>query len=333
MNHDELYMQRALELALSGRGAVAPNPLVGCVVVHNQCIIGEGWHRQYGGAHAEVHAIASVQKPELLQESTVYVNLEPCAHYGKTPPCSQLLINKRVKRVVVATFDPFIEVAGRGIAQMEAAGIEICTGVLEEEARFINRSFFTFHEKKRPYLILKWAQSADGYLAPAQAGPYWLSSPESKLLVHRWRAEVSAIMVGARTVLADNPALTTRLVKGRNPVRIVLEKTPLDTHGLQLFDQQAPSLRYTYPNELTAALPDILSQLHAALLQSVMVEGGAATLQAFLQSGTFDEIRVFHCPVILGGGLPAPVIPPGARLVKSSASGIDNLKFYLNSSK
>lgn len=323
-------MQRALELAALGMGKVAPNPLVGCVVVHQNRIIGEGYHQQYGGPHAEVHALQSVQETHLLPESTVYVTLEPCDHYGKTPPCSLLLLEKQVKRVVVGTVDPFAAVAGKGIARLQAAGIEVQVGILEQACRWQNRRFFTQVEKKRPYIILKWAQSADGYMAPAQPGPYWLSSPESKQLVHQWRAQEAAILVGAQTVVADNPALTTRLVPGNHPMRVVVHSRKLEKH-FQVFNDEAASLCIAYEaGKLTKSIPDILGQLHDKKLQSVLVEGGAHTLAAFLQSGFFDELRVFTSAAVLGAGLAAPAIPAGALLREHISSGTDQLHCYIS---
>lgn len=322
-------MQRALELAALGAGRVAPNPLVGCVVVHNNRIIGEGYHQQFGSAHAEVNAIHAVQETELLSESTVYVTLEPCDHHGKTPPCSLMLLEKRVKRVVVGTVDPFAAVAGKGIERLRAAGIQVDVGVLEAACRWQNRRFFTQVEKKRPYLILKWAQSADGYMAPAEPGAYWLSSPESKQLVHAWRAEEAAILVGAQTVIADNPALTTRLVPGNHPLRVILHSRPLEGN-FQVFDDAAPHLCLAYEaGQLHKSIPSILAQLHKRNVQSVLIEGGASTLQAFLQSGYFDELRVFTSNRALGAGLAAPAIPAGALLNQQLTSGTDHLHCYL----
>ncbi len=323
-------MQRAFELAALGRGAVAPNPLVGCVIVHNDLIIGEGWHQQYGQAHAEVNAIASVKNPALLAASTLYVTLEPCAHYGKTPPCSLLIIEKGIKKVVVANLDPFPEVAGKGIAMLEAAGCEVITGVLSERGRWLNKRFFTFQEQKRPYIILKWAESADGFMAPAGKGDYWISSPESKRLTHYWRAEESGILVGAGTVLADNPALTTRLVEGPNPHRFVLESSPFLSNDWQVFDASAPTSRLVFtPNSLHIELPMLLHELYTRGIQSLLVEGGQRTLQAFLDAALWDEIRLFKSKTKLKSGLSSPVFK-NAYLNHSEIVGTDELYIYLN---
>jgi len=329
MQHEQ-YMQRAFELAALGRGAVAPNPLVGCVIVHNGLIIGEGWHQKYGQAHAEVNAIDSVKNPALLPEATLYVTLEPCAHYGKTPPCSLLIIEKGIKKVVVANLDPFPQVAGKGIAMLETAGCEVVIGVLAEQGRWLNRRFFTCQEQKRPYVILKWAESADGFMAPSAKGAYWISSPESKLLTHHWRAEESGILVGAGTVLADNPALTTRLVQGPNPHRFVLESEPFLSNDWQVFDASAPTTRLVFtPHALHTALPKLLHELQMQGIQSLLVEGGQHTLQAFLDTDLWDEIRLFKAKSVLKSGLPSPVLNE-AYLNHSQQVGNDKLLFYLN---
>lgn len=325
---DEIFMQRAIELARLGTGFVAPNPRVGCVVVHNSQIIGEGWHRQYGQAHAEVNAIAAVQNKELLPESTVYVTLEPCAHYGKTPPCSLLLVQSRVKRVVIGTLDPFALVAGKGLTQLNEAGIETQVGVLEEACLHLNRRFFTFLAQKRPYIILKWAQSADGFLAPVKKQSYWISSQESRLLTHRWRASEAAILVGGRTVLADDPELTTRLVNGPHPLRLVLTKQPLPDH-FRVFNKQARTEQLFYESgQLNISLPKILTSLFERNVQSILVEGGAATLQAFIEGGWWDEIRLFTAPHELGEGLKSPEVPAHAELIKAELIGGDTLSWF-----
>lgn len=325
---DHIFMQRALELAAKGAGFVAPNPLVGCVIVYAGTIIGEGWHQQYGGQHAEVNAINAVVNRDLLKSSTLYVNLEPCAHYGKTPPCSKLIIEMGIPRVVIGSIDPFAAVAGKGIALLQAAGCKVQTGVLETACRWINRRFFCFQEQNRPYIILKWAQSADGFMAPADERPYWISDLASKLLTHQWRSEESAILVGAGTVLADNPALTTRLVTGPNPHRIVLEESRLSDQQ-RVFDDQAPTLRYSMqPRDWSPQIPALLAFLHVKHLNSVLVEGGYQTLQAFLESGLWDELRVFVAPKYMEAGLAAPILP--TIPFQQRASGADVLTVYLN---
>ncbi|WP_138991017.1 bifunctional diaminohydroxyphosphoribosylaminopyrimidine deaminase/5-amino-6-(5-phosphoribosylamino)uracil reductase RibD [Larkinella sp. C7] len=333
-------MSRALELAKLGRGHVSPNPMVGCVIVHNQRIIGEGWHRQYGGPHAEVNAVRSVADESLLPESTVYVTLEPCSHFGKTPPCADLLIAKGVKKVIVCNDDPNPLVAGKGLAKLRAAGIEVETGLLAERGRELNRRFFTFIEQQRPYLILKWAETADGFMAPADFRPIPISSPLSRQLVHKWRTEEDAIMVGTNTARYDNPQLNVRLWTGRNPVRIVIDKPLQLPSALHLFDGSQPTLVYTVlPAKETVGvtkytqldpqapfLPQLIADLHQQKIQSVIVEGGAALLESFLKMGLWDEVRVFKSLKVMGEGLAAPVAR--GRLVATERIGDDSLMTY-----
>ena len=247
---DDDYMRRCIQLAENGLGAVAPNPMVGAVIVHEGRIIGEGYHRRFGEAHAEVNAIARVARPELLQQSTLYVNLEPCSHYGHTPPCSKLIISKHIPRVVIANVDPNPKVAGRGIRMMREAGIEVITGVLEKEGEWLNRRFFTFQRLHRPYIQLKWAQSADGFLDRLREEnnaipPVQISSELTKLLVHKARTEESAIMVGTNTAIKDNPKLTVRRWSGQNPVRVVVDRLLRIPSHYHVFDQSIPTLVYT----------------------------------------------------------------------------------------
>ena len=240
---DKKYMQVCIDLALKGFPLAFPNPMVGCVIVHNDSIIGQGYHQQCGSHHAEVNAIASVENKELLEQSTLYVSLEPCAHFGKTPPCADLIVKSKIPRVVIGSLDTFSEVNGKGIQRLKETGIEVLTKVLEKECRAINKRFFTFHEKKRPYIILKWAQTSDGYIAPLnQKEPLWISSPESKTLVHLWRSQEQAILVGRKTAELDNPLLTTREVKGKNPIRIVLDRELSLNKDLLIFNDDAPTL-------------------------------------------------------------------------------------------
>jgi diaminohydroxyphosphoribosylaminopyrimidine deaminase/5-amino-6-(5-phosphoribosylamino)uracil reductase len=321
MSPDERFMQRALGLAPLGVGYVSPNPLVGCVLVHENRIIGEGWHQRYGEAHAEVNAVNSVENQALLREATAYVTLEPCSHWGKTPPCADLLIRHGLKRVVVCNDDPNPLVAGQGLAKLRAAGIEVTTGVLADQGRTLNRRFFTAIEQQRPYVILKWAETADGYLAGPNGEPIPISNRLSQQLVHRWRSEEDAILVGTNTALRDNPRLDVRHWTGRNPVRVVLDRRGTLPPALHLFDGTPPTIRYTEagvperPGVTTARLepaadlfPQILKDLHARRIQSVLIEGGTRVLQSLLDSGTWDEIRRFRSPKVLGRGVPAPVL-------------------------
>ncbi|AWM34112.1 bifunctional diaminohydroxyphosphoribosylaminopyrimidine deaminase/5-amino-6-(5-phosphoribosylamino)uracil reductase RibD [Hymenobacter nivis] len=339
---DSLFMRRALDLALRGTGYARPNPLVGCVVTHRGRIIGEGWHERYGGPHAEVNAVASVADPSLLRESRVYVTLEPCAHHGKTPPCADLLIAHGVPEVVVCNDDPFPLVAGRGTAKLRAAGARVETGLLAAEGRWLNRRFFTFHEKQRPYLVLKWAETADGFLA----GPYFqtvaISGPQARLLTHQWRAEEQAVLVGTRTALHDNPHLTVRDWPGPDPLRVILDKNLCLPPTHHVLDGQQPTLFYTYRQRpdtenrayatLTEAddlMPQILADLWQRQVQSVLVEGGPTVLNALLKAGLWDEIRIFRSPRKLGAGVAAPRLGLSG-LQSVEAVGDDQLFRYLN---
>lgn len=334
MNDDTQFMQRALQLAEYGRGQVSPNPMVGCVLVANGKIIGEGWHRQYGGPHAEVNAVHDAiarGHAEGFVSATAYVTLEPCSHHGKTPPCADLLIEKKVSRVVVANVDPNPLVAGRGLAKLKAAGISVESGILAEAAQKLNCRFFTFFEKKRPYIILKWAETADGFIAGAGSEPLQISNALSSQMVHRWRSEEDAILVGRQTALNDDPRLNVRRWSGHNPVRILLDRNLLLPDSLHIFDQSQPTIVYNYlrktdtPDtperynvEPTVAftqiiegpdeLPQILADLHNRKIQSVFVEGGAQILQSFIKAGLWDEIRRCQSQKPIGGGIKAPAV-------------------------
>ena len=338
---DEIFMRRALQLAVLGTGHVSPNPLVGCVIVHQGRIIGEGWHQRYGQAHAEVNAVNSIAPSDapLLSESTVYVTLEPCSHFGKTPPCADLLIAKRVREVVVATTDPNPLVAGKGLAKLREAGIAVHIGLLEAESRWMNRRFFTFIEKQRPYIVLKWAQTADGFVARRDYGSRWISGPLARRLAHRWRGEEAAVMVGTRTALHDNPRLNVRDWPGPDPLRIVIDKNLQLPASLHLFDQTQPTLcynlhrdeaqdmvQYVRCNPDTALLPQILANLHHRKVQSVLVEGGAALLQTFIDAHLWDETRVFTAPQTFGTGIPAPRF--GGRLLEKTTVATDELTVF-----
>jgi diaminohydroxyphosphoribosylaminopyrimidine deaminase / 5-amino-6-(5-phosphoribosylamino)uracil reductase len=332
-----LFMQRALDLAERGKGAVRPNPLVGCVLVHEGKIIGEGYHEQYGGPHAEVNAIASVTDPKLLAAATAYVSLEPCSHYGKTPPCANLLVEKGIKSVVVATLDPNPLVAGKGVKLLEEAGISVQVGLLEQEARWQNRRFFCQQEKHRPYLILKWAQTQDGFIARENFDSKWISCSQSRQLVHQWRAAEQAILVGKNTALHDNPRLNVRDWTGSDPIRVVLDsklELPADLH---LFDQQIPTLCYNLlkSEKLTnlewvqlpqLSLEALMADLHARQIQSVLIEGGSQTIHQFLAAGLWDEARVFTAPIEFERGISAPKLTQTPA--ESHAIGEDQLDIY-----
>lgn len=318
---DEHFIKRTFDLALHGLGSVSPNPLVGCVITHNDTIIGEGWHQKYGGPHAEVNAVASVADRNLLSSATVYVNLEPCSHHGKTPPCADMLIEHGVKKVVVSNVDSNKLVAGKGIQKLRDAGIEVVTGILENEGRNLNRRFFTYMERSRPYIILKWAQTADGFISRSNNDSHRISNELSRKLVHRWRTEEDAFLIGTQTAAADNPQLNVREWTGRNPTRVVFDRSLRLDSSLHLFDGQQPTICYnTIKNEerknLTFVKIDSNDFIHGSVddlysrkIQSVVVEGGTKTLDLFIQSGLWDEARILSSEKTLGDGLKAPVIP------------------------
>ena len=332
-----LFMQRALELAERGKGQVRPNPLVGCVIVHEGKIIGEGYHEQYGGPHAEVNAIASVNDPQLLTEATAYVSLEPCSHWGKTPPCANLLVEKGIKSVVVATLDPNPLVAGKGVQLLRDAGISVTVGLLEQEERWQNRRFFCQQEKHRPYLILKWAQTTDRFVARENFDSKWISGTQSRQLVHQWRAEEQAILVGKNTALHDNPRLNVRDWSGNDPMRVVLDSKLELPANLHLFDQQIPTLCYntlkneTLPNLEWVQLPELslealLADLQRRNIQSLLIEGGSQVLQQFLAADLWDEARVFTSPTTFGRGIAAPTLTQVPA--ETYAVGEDQLDVY-----
>lgn len=326
MNKDHsFYMRRCIELAQKGRGFTAPNPMVGAVIVHQGKVIGEGFHRRAGEPHAEVNAIASVRDESRLRESTLYVNLEPCSHYGKTPPCAELIIRKQIPRVVIGCLDPFAEVSGRGVRMLLKAGVEVITGIMEPEARELNRAFITFQEKGRPYIILKWAQSADGFIDchrdDYSGPPVRLSSPQSRREVHKLRSEVAAILVGTRTALLDNPSLSVRHWSGASPVRLTIDRHLCIPSHYHLLDGTIPTVVFTSrevqnsqnityialdPNRST--LSQVLDYLKEKKLNSLLVEGGSCLLQSFLSEGYWDEARVEVVSRRLNNGVKAPEI-------------------------
>ena len=304
MTIDEKYMARAIQLAKNGRQNAVPNPMVGAVIVLDGKIIGEGYHIRCGEGHAEVNAVASVKDKSLLKDATIYVSLEPCAHFGKTPPCAQLLIDHKLKRVVVGCVDPFAKVQGKGIQMLR---------------------FFTFHQKQRPYITLKWAQSADGFIYNKDADRY-LSNPRTLMLVHKMRAESQAILVGSRTAETDNPRLDVRLWHGKNPTRIVIDRQNRLSRSLSIFDGSTPTIVFTTSETdekisnvefVTLKAEDFLNQmlaeLHKRQIQSLLVEGGRELHQLFIDNSLWDEIRVEESDIVLGGGIEAPAIPSGAK--------------------
>lgn len=340
----EKYLSRCIQLAKNGLGSTYPNPLVGSVIVHNGKIIGEGWHRKAGEPHAEVHAVNSVKDKSLLKESTIYVSLEPCSHFGKTPPCCDLIIAHKIPKVVIGTIDPFSKVAGTGIQRLRENGCEVTVGVLEKECLELNKRFFTFHNKKRPYIILKWAESRDGFIAPLTKdtkAPVWISNEYSRQLVHQWRAEEEAILVGTQTVLDDNPKLDVRDWTGKNPTRIVLDrhgkigsnylvnngktKTVVITEQENLTIGENVSVEMiTFDTQLSQKIVEIVYRLGC---QSIIIEGGRQTLQTFIDDRLWDEARVFVSDTILEKGIPAPQLN---RIGKTTKIKTDQLTIILN---
>lgn len=328
MTKDEKYIRRCIQLARNGMRNAATNPMVGAVIVHNDRIIGEGYHARCGEGHAEVNAIRSVKDESLLQESTIYVSLEPCSHYGKTPPCADLIIRKGIPRVVVGCVDPFSLVSGRGIQKLKDAGIDVKVGVLEAECRQLIKRFVTFNTQQRPYITLKWAESADGFIDinREEGQPVVLSTPITSMYVHKQRAEHHAILVGRRTALLDNPSLTTRNWYGKNPVRLVIDKELTLPTSLKLFDGSAPTWVFTAQDKASTSqvtyfkldfsrsiLPQILQKLYENKLQALLVEGGSQLLQSFIDEGLWDEIYTEHSAKVLENGVKEPVIPAGYK--------------------
>ncbi len=341
MEIHENFMNKCLILAKKGRGKTSPNPMVGCVIVHNNKIIGEGYHEKYGHQHAEVNAINSVKNKNLLKESTLYVNLEPCAHHGKTPPCSDLIINNNIPKVIIGCKDSFIEVSGKGIEKMKRHNINVKVGVLEKECLDLNKRFFTFHDKRRPYIILKWAKSKDNLIAPInQKEKFWMTSNSSKKLVHKWRSYEDAILIGSRTAKVDNPHLTVREIQGENPIRIIINQNlnlPLD---LNIYNNEAKTIIYNAIRndqinlnkfikiDFNNLIKSVLKSLYKQKIQSLIIEGGAHTINTFIQQGIWDEARVFTANKNLKSGLPTPVIKKKPFSIKKIEQDI--IEIYRN---
>jgi diaminohydroxyphosphoribosylaminopyrimidine deaminase/5-amino-6-(5-phosphoribosylamino)uracil reductase len=338
-------MWRCIELAKKGRGSVAPNPMVGAVLVHNDRIIGEGYHQHYGQAHAEVNCIRSVKQEDesLIPQSTLYVSLEPCAHHGKTPPCADLIIEKKVRKVIVGCRDPFKEVDGKGIEKLNQAGIETIVGVLEEDCMKLNRRFFTFHLEHRPYIILKWAQTANGRISNADYSRVLITNAISNRLVHKWRSEESAILVGTNTALYDDPKLTVREWEGTNPIRLVIDMDLSLPKTLNIFDQRIRTIvfnaiKHEEQNNLTyyqvttdvELVHQVVHALYQLKIQSVIVEGGAKLLQSFIDEGVWDEARIItNEELIVRDGIPAPVLDNG-KLIEQENYFSDFIRYYGN---
>jgi diaminohydroxyphosphoribosylaminopyrimidine deaminase / 5-amino-6-(5-phosphoribosylamino)uracil reductase len=339
-------MQRAISLAKLGNGNVAPNPKVGAVIVYNDIIIGEGYHQEYGKAHSEVNAINSVVNKELLGKSTIYVTLEPCSHYGKTPPCANLIVESKIPKVVIGCTDSNPEVAGKGISLLKNAGIDVIEGVLENECVDLNKRFFTFINKKRPYIILKWAQTSDGFIAKENFDSKWISCAESRMWVHKWRTEEHAILVGKNTALYDNPSLTARDWEGKNPIRIVLDFELSLPSNLAIFsDNQAETICFNFHKNTKETgveyvkitktdnyLNEILAELYNRKISSLIIEGGAKTLQTFINAELWDEARIFTAKINFEKGIKAPIL---TNSIKESEMYLSNdlLTIYRNYKK
>lgn len=346
MTIHETYMQRCIELAKAGAGHVAPNPMVGAVLVHENRIIGEGYHQKYGGPHAEVHCVNSVQEADrhLISQSVMYVSLEPCAHFGKTPPCADLIIEKKIPEVVIGVRDPFKQVDGKGVEKLKAAGVKVTLGVLEQDCKTLNKRFITFNTQHRPYIILKWAQTTNGKMAAGAGEERLLISNEfTNRLVHKWRSEEAAILVGTNTALFDDPALTTRLWNGPDPVRLVVDMNLRLPSSLQLFNQQVKTivfnslkqeekenLQYYQVTQDVSLVHQVVHALYQLKIQSVLVEGGAQLLQSFIDEGLWDEIRIItNSELVVPQGLPAPRMQSG-QLLHQETLFSDSLQYFVN---
>ncbi|MBI2729805.1 MAG: bifunctional diaminohydroxyphosphoribosylaminopyrimidine deaminase/5-amino-6-(5-phosphoribosylamino)uracil reductase RibD [Sphingobacteriales bacterium] len=342
-------MHRCIELAKLGAGKVAPNPMVGAVLVQDGKIISEGYHQQYGGPHAEVNAITrlnianggSLPGNEVMTQSTLYVSLEPCAHYGKTPPCVNLIIEKKIPKVVIGCRDPSTEVNGKGIEKLKAAGVEVELGILENECKELNKRFYTFHTQYRPYIILKWTETADSFIGNTDHSRLLISNPYTNRLVHQWRSEEAAILVGTNTALYDNPGLTVRLVEGNNPVRLVVDMDLSLPPQLKLFDKQTKTivfntikqeeeenlLHYQITNDVSV-VHQIANALYKLKLQSVLIEGGAKLLQSFIDAGYWDEARVItNRELKIAEGIAAPQLRYHKKLKEDQLLS-DHIVFY-----
>ena len=329
----ENYIKRCIEIAKNGLGTTAPNPMVGCVIVYNSKIIGEGYTSAYGGNHAEVNAINSVKDKSLLKKSTLYVTLEPCSHFGKTPPCSDLIIKHQIANVVIGTIDTHSKVAGKGIEKLKNVGCNVTVGVLDDECKVHHKRFFTFHNKQRPYIILKWAETKDGFIAPKQKNeqqPVWITNELSRQLVHKWRAEEQAILVGTQTVIADNPSLTVRDWTGENPIRIVIDRNLKLPKDYNVYNSEAETIVISKDNidfnkPIAQQICNVLFQNN---INSVIIEGGAKTLQTFIDENIWDEARVFIGSPEFKEGINAPKL--NGKLIQEQLIAEDQLKIYMN---
>jgi len=337
----EKYMQRCIELAEKGLGNTYTNPVVGAVIVHNNKIIGEGYHKKFGENHAEVNAVNSVKNKSLLKESTIYVSLEPCSHIGKTPACSTMIIENKIPKVVIGTIDTFSKVSGNGVKMLENAGIQVKIGVLEDECRELNKRFFTYHEKNRPYIILKWAQTKDGFIDILRKNKNqhgaWITNELCRNLVHKWRTQEQAIMIGTNTAVLDNPSLNVRNWTGKNPIRICIDKDLKLNHELKIFDQSVRTLIFTEKiaenstniefitiNFKINILPQIMQKLYGLEIQSVIIEGGEILLNSFIAKNLWDEARIFVGNKFFIEGTKAPFF----NLSEAKKQIVDDAELY-----
>jgi len=347
MTLDEKYMHRCLELARLGAGNVAPNPMVGAVFVHEGRIIGEGYHQEYGKAHAEVNCVNSVSNEDkkFVSSSILYVSLEPCSHYGKTPPCTNLIIKEKIPRVVVGCRDPFKEVAGKGIEKLQEAGVEVTVGILEKECKELNKRFLTFHTQHRPYIILKWAQTANGKIGNRDSERLFITNEFTNHLIHKWRSEEMGILVGTNTAFIDNPALTNRLWNGKSPIRLIVDMHLRLPSSLKIFDEQQPTIvfntlkheesetiRYYQVTEDVSIVHQILNACYQNNIQSIIVEGGPRLLQSFINEGMWDEARIITNETLhVENGLPAPELS-NCTFVSNEDIFNDHIDYYYNKS-
>jgi diaminohydroxyphosphoribosylaminopyrimidine deaminase/5-amino-6-(5-phosphoribosylamino)uracil reductase len=351
VNIHEKYIKRCIELAKNGLGTTFPNPLVGAVLVHDNKVIGEGWHQRAGDPHAEVIALKGIEDRHILSRATLYVNLEPCSHYGKTPPCTDLIIKKGISKVVIGTIDVNSKVCGKGVAKLRANNCQVIEGVLENECNELNKRFFTFHTQKRPYVILKWAISKDGFMdklrnEPTEVGPNWITTKTSRQLVHKMRSEEQAILIGTRTAMNDNPSLNVRDWSGNSPIRLIIDRRLEIPENYNINDNSVPTLIFTAQSMIpenkenteyiklnwTADISkNLLKKLYERGIQSVLVEGGLTTLQQFIDNGIWDEAHVFSGAKIFTEGLPSPII--NETPVRTRKVGADLLRIFYNNNQ
>jgi len=334
-DYDQIHMAQCIEMAKDRLGYVSPNPMVGSLIARNSEVLARGVHRTFGADHAEVAALKNLPTDCSREGLTLYVNLEPCCHFGKTPPCSEAIIKSGIKRVVVGCIDPFVKVSGGGIEQLRGSGIEVTLGVLEEESRELNRRFFTFHQKRRPYIVLKWAETADHYIARPDGSSRWISCWDSRKLTHQWRSEEDAIMVGTKTAVIDNPQLSVRHTTGTNPARLVIDKELKLSQDAHLLDQSVPTIVFNFVRDQTLnnleyckldptrpILPQVMARLFDREIQSLLVEGGAGTHRSFLEADLWDEIRAFRSKEEFKEGISAPHLPDPAPNVKITEQSV-----------